>query len=201
MKKIIFSLFTLFSISYASGGCVLVQSEDMNVTWKAYKTLDNVEVKGTFTSVDYLPIAKEGKNFKELLVGSSVQIDTTKTDTGDLQMDDTPVSTCFKQLKATSIKAEVTGIKADKHVKGKPYQGVLDVRITINGKSLVKPMHYLYENERFVAKASIDLFDFSGKEALASVNKDCYDVNKGKTWNDLDLEFAILIKATLCNVK
>ena len=201
MKKIIFSLFTLFSISYASGGCVLVQSEDMNVTWKAYKTLDNVEVKGTFTSVNYMPVAKEGKNFRELLVGSRVQIDTMKTDTDDLQIEDASVSTCFKQLKATSIKAEVTDIKADKRVKGKPYQGTLDVRITINGQSLVKPMHYLYENERFVAKASIDLFDFSGKEVLANVNRECYDVNKGKTWNDLDFEFAIHIKATLCHVK
>lgn len=201
MKKIIFSLFTLFSLSYAAGGCVLVQSGDMNVTWKAYKTLDNIEVKGAFTSVNYVPAAKEGKNFRELLVGSTLQIDTAKVDTGDLQMDDAFVSMCFKKFKATSIKAEIMSMKADKRIKGKPYGGVLDVRFTINEKTLVIPMPYVYDKEKFLAKGSIDLFDFSGRESLANVNKECYDVNKGKTWNDLKLEFATHIKATLCKVK
>ena len=201
MKKIIFSLFTLLSISYASGGCVLVQSGDMNVTWKAYKTLENVEVKGVFTSVNYVPIAKEGKNFRELLVGSMVQIDTTKIDTGDLQMDDTIVKMCLKKLKATSIKAEIISMKADKRVKGQPYQGELDMNITINEKTLVTPMPYVYDKEIFIVKGSIDLFDFSGKEALASINKECYDIHKGKTWHDVSIEFTTHIKATLCKVK
>ena len=201
MKKIILSLFTLLSIAYASGGCVLVQSGDMNVTWKAYKTLENVEVKGVFTSVNYVPIAKEGKNFRELLVGSMVQIDTTKIDTGDLQMDDTIVKMCLKKLQATSIKAKIMSMKADKRIKGKPYKGVLDMSITINEKTLVTPMQYVYEKEIFVVKGSIALFDFLGKEALANIDKSCYDIHKGKTWHDLNIEFATHIKATLCKVK
>ncbi len=201
MKKIIFSLFTLFSLLHAADGCVLVQSGDMNVTWKAYKTLENVDVKGIFTSVNYVPSAKEGKNFRELLVGSTLQIDTAKVDTGDLQMDDALVSKCFKKFKATSIKAEIMGMKADKRSKGKPYGGILDINITINEKTLVISMPYLYEKEIFVAKGSIDLFDFSGKESLASLDKECYDIHTGKTWNDLNIEFATHIKATLCKVK
>jgi len=201
MKKILFSLFTLFSLSYAADGCVLVQSGDMNVTWKTYKTLENVKVKGAFTSVNYVPIAKEGKNFRELLVNSTLQIDTTKIDTGDLPIDDTLAKMCFKKFKATSIKAKIVSIKADKRIKEKPYEGTLDVSFTINGKTLVRPMHYMYEKEKFVAKGSLDLFDFSGKESLANINRECYDINKGKTWNDLSIEFATQIKATLCNVK
>ena len=201
MKKIILSLFTLFSLSYASGGCVLVQSGDMNVTWKAYKTHENIEVKGAFTSVNYVPIAKEGKNFRELLVGSMVQIDTLKISTDNSEMDDTLVNTCIKKLKATSIKAEIISMKADKRIKGQPYQGELDMNITINEKTLVTPMQYVYEKEIFVMKGSIDLFDFLGKEALANINKECYDIHKGKTWHDVDIEFVTHIKATLCKVK
>jgi hypothetical protein len=201
MKKILFSLFTLFSLSYAADGCVLVQSGDMNVTWKAYKTLDNIDVKGAFTSVEYVPVAKEGKNFRELLVGSTLQIDTTKIDTGELPLDDALVQMCFKQLKATAIKAKIMSMKADKRIKGKPYTGKLDVRFTVNGKTLVIPMQYVYEKEIFLAKGSLDLFDFSGRDALASITKECYDTNEGKTWNDLSLEFATHIKATLCKVK
>lgn len=200
MKKIILTLFTLFSLSHASGGCILVQSGDMNVTWNAYKTLENTEVKGAFTSVKYVPIAKEGKNFKELLVGSTLQIDTAKIDTSDLQMDDALVHKCFKIFKATSIKAKIMSMKADKRIKGKPYKGILDVSITINEKTLVIPMSYVYEKEIFVVKGSIDLFDFSGGEALANIDKSCHDINKGKTWNDLSIEFATSIKATLCKV-
>lgn len=201
MKKIIFSLFSLFSLSYASGGCVLVQSGDMNVSWNAYKTLDNTEVKGAFTSVNYVPEAKEGKNFRELLVGSTVKIDTSKLNTDNSEIDDTLVSTCLKKLKASAIKADIISMKADKHIEGKPYQGKLDMNITINEKTLVIPMQYVYENERFIAKGSIDFFDFSGKESLANMNKDCYDINKGKTWDDVGIEFATQIKATLCHVK
>lgn len=201
MKKIIFSLFTLFSISYASSGCVLVQSTDMNVTWKAYKTLAKVGVEGVFTSVNYVPIAKEGKNFRELFVGSSVNIDTTNIDTGNPQRDDTLVRMFFNKLKSTSIKAKILDMKADKRIKGKPYSGVLDVSITMNEKTLVIPMFYVYDKEILVAKGTIDLFDFSGREALASINKSCYDLHKGKTWSDVNIEFATNIKATLCKVK
>ncbi len=201
MKKIILSLFTLFSISHASSGCVLVQSGDMNVTWKAYKTLAKVGVGGAFTSVGYVPAAKEGKNFKELLVGSSVSIDTTKINTGNPERDDTLVRMFFKKLKTTSIEAKVLSMKAGKRIKGKPYKGVLDVSITMNEMTLVIPMSYVYEKEIFVAKGTIDLFDFSGKEALTSINKSCYDLHKGKTWSDVSIGFATHIKATLCKVK
>ena len=201
MKKIIFSLFTLFSISYASSGCVLVQSTDMNVTWKAYKTFAKVGVKGVFSSVNYVPIAKEGKNFRELLVGSSVNIDSSKIDTGNPQRDDTLAKMFFKKLKTPSIKANILAMKADKRIKGKPYKGVLDVSITMNEKTLVIPMSYVYEKEIFVATGTIDLFDFSGKEALESINKSCNDLHQGKTWSDVSIGFTTHIKATLCKVK
>jgi len=201
MKKILLTLFTLFSFSHASGGCVLVQSGDMNVTWKAYKTLAKLGVGGAFTSVNYVPASKEGKNFKELLVGSSVNIDTTKIDTKNPKRDDTLVKMFFKKLKTTVIEAKILSMKAGKRVKGKPYEGVLEVMLTMNGKVLTIPMHYTYEKEHFVAKGTMDLLDFSGGEALASINKSCYDLHKGKTWNDVSIEFATNIKATLCKVE
>ncbi len=201
MKKIILSLFTLFSISHASSGCVLVQSGDMNVTWKAYKTLAKVGVGGAFTSVGYVPAAKEGKNFKELLVGSSVSIDTTKINTGNPERDDTLVRMFFKKLKTTSIEAKILSMKAGKRVKGQPYKGVLEVMLTMNGKVLTIPMQYTYEKEHFLAKGTIDLFDFDGRGALATINKSCYDLHKGKTWSDVSIAFSTHIKATLCKVK
>ena len=201
MKKIILTLFTLFSFSHASGGCVLVQSGDMNVTWKAYKTLAKVGVGGAFTSVNYVPIAKESKNFKGLLVGSSVNIDTTKIDTGNPERDDTLINMFFKKLNSTNIEAKIMSMKAAKRVKGQPYKGVLEVMLTMNGKTLVIPMQYTYVKEHFLAKGTIDLFDFEGQGVLATINKSCYDLHKGKTWSDVSISFSTDIKATLCKVE
>jgi hypothetical protein len=200
MKKTILILFSLFTISHA-GGCVLVQSGDMNVTWKAYKTLSKVGVSGVFTAVKYVPMAKEGANFRELLVGSTISIDATQIDTSNLSRDKTLVKMFFKQLISTTIEGKIVAMKADKRVKGKPYTGVLDVELSFNAKKMTIPMVYIYEKEQFKAKGIIDLFDFSAHEALGSINKSCYDLHKGKTWNDVNIAFSTHIKATLCKVE
>jgi polyisoprenoid-binding protein YceI len=200
MNKIMFSLITLGAISYA-GGCVLTQSDDMKVTWKAYKTLAKLGVAGEFTSVNYSPNKKEGKNFKELLVGSTVSIDISKIDTKNEGRDKTLVESFFGKLSGKSIEGKIVSIKANKREKGKPYTGTLDVNIRMNDKSLQVPMSYIYEKENFKANGTIDLFDFQAESALSSINKSCYDLHKGKTWNDVSISFESTIKATLCDVK
>jgi hypothetical protein len=201
MKKILLSLLTLFSISHAATGCVLVQSGDMNVTWKAYKTLAKIGVGGQFTAVEYTPIAKEGKNFKALFVGSKVSIDATKINTGNPSRDDTLVRMFFKKLKSSSIEAKIVAIKSDKHVRGKPRTGIMDAMITLNEKTLSIPMKFYYEKGHLTATGTIDLFDFAARTPLATINKSCYDLHKGKTWNDVTIGFSTTIEATLCNVE
>ncbi len=200
MNKIIFSFLTLSALSYA-GGCVLTQSDDMNVSWKAYKTFAKLGVAGKFTLVNYKPNKKDGKNFKELLIGSTVSIDISKIDTNNEGRDKTLVENFFGKLSGKSIEAKIVAIKADKREKGKPYTGSLDVNITMNEKTLQIPMSYIYEKENFKAKGTIDLFDFKAESALSSINKSCYDLHKGKTWSDVSISFATMIKATLCNTK
>jgi len=206
MKKIILSLITLVSLSYATQpaatGCVLVQPSNMNVTWKAYKTLGKLGVGGKFTDVKYTPAALEGKNFKELFVGSKVSIDLSKIDTGNPGRDETLVKDFFSLLKGKMIEGEIMDIKkTDKHEKGKPRTGKLDVKITMNEKTLTIPMTYVYTEGKFDATGTIDLFDFAASDALASINKSCFDLHKGKTWSDVSIGFSTTIEATLCNVE
>jgi len=201
MKKVLLSLLTLFSISHAATGCVLVQSGDMNVTWKAYKTFAKIGVGGQFTDVKYTPISKEGKNFKALFVGSKVSIDVTKINTGNPSRDDTLVRMFFKKLKSSTIKAKIVAIKSDKHIRGKPRTGIMDAMITLNEKTLSIPMKFHYEKGHLTATGTIDLFDFAAKQPLATINKSCYDLHSGKTWNDVTIGFSTTIEATLCNVE
>jgi hypothetical protein len=106
----------------------------------------------------------------------------------------------FAQLKSTTIEGKIVAMKADKRVKGKPYTGVLDVELMFNSKTLTIPMKYTYVKEHFSAEGTLDLFDFAANNALNSINKSCYDLHKGKTWNDVSIGFATNIKATLCKV-
>ena len=200
MIKIITTLALLFSFSY-SGGCILTQSNDMNVSWKAYKTLEKLGVGGKFTDINYQAKVKEAKNFKELLLGSTVSIDLSKIDTNNPERDKTIVSMFFQKLKGKIIEGEIIAINAKKREKGKAYRGSIDISITMNEKSLTIPMNYTYEKETFKATGVIDLFDFEANSALSSINKSCYDLHKGKTWSDVDIEFITQIKATLCNTE
>jgi len=96
----------------------------------------------------------------------------------------------------------IVSMKADPKEKGKRvYHGMVDVNITMNKKSLLVPMKYDYNKENFTATGTIDLFDFSANDALSSINKSCFDLHKGKTWNDVTIGFSTMIKASLCDVK
>lgn len=206
MKKILILLAVLFSFTYASQpvpkatGCILVQPGDVNVTWKAYKTLGKLGVGGKFTSVKYTPASKEGKNFRELFVGSTVEIDVSKIDTGNPSRDETLVKDFFSMLKGKMIEGKIVDIKSDKHVRGKPRTGVMDAKITMNGKTLTIPMRFHYHKGLLDVTGTIDLLDFAANDALASINKSCFDLHKGKTWSDVSIGFATTIEAKLCNV-
>jgi polyisoprenoid-binding protein YceI len=206
MNKILLSLATILTMTYATEpaatGCVLVQPNTMNVSWKAYKTLGKIGVGGKFTSVTYTPHALEGKNFKELFVGSKVSIDLSKIDTGNPGRDETLVKDFFSVMKGKTIEGEIVDIKkTDKHEKGKPRTGVVSVKLTMNEKTLTIPMKYIYNEGKFDASGTIDLFDFAANDALASINKSCFDLHKGKTWSDVSIGFSTTVEATLCNVE
>jgi len=199
MKKLLFALLVTGSLLSAKSGCVLVQDGKLDVMWKAYKTPEKIGVKGKLTSVEYLPHQKEGKNFKELFVGSKVIIDTTKVDSGNSLRDEKLVKFFFTQMSTPKITGEILSIKADPRVKGKPYTGKMEVAFTMNGETVKTVLDYHYENEAFKAQGNIDLLDFAAGKALASINKACYDLHKGKTWSDVSIGFVTHIKATLCH--
>ena len=200
MNKIILSALLLFSFANANNGCELEQSGDVNVTWKAFKTLSKIGVQGVFTDVKYTPNKKTAPNFKELFIGSKISIDVSKIDSKHKDRDKTLVAMFFNQLKGGKIEGEIKSIEADKSKNGKrPYTGTLEVSLKMNGRTLLIPMKYQYKKGDFQAIGTIDIFDFEGNDALRSINKSCFDLHKGKTWSDVNIGFRTTIKATLCN--
>jgi len=205
MKQTLISLLAFASFAYAASpaspsGCVLVQPKEMNVTWKAYKTPAKIGVDGRFTAVKYTPVSLEGRNFRELFVGSKVNIDTGKIDTGNPERDEKLVKFFFATMSTNTIEAKIVNIKrSDKHEKGKPRTGSLSVEISMNGKTETIPMQYIYSKGKFNATGTIDLIDFAAGKSLASINKACFDLHKGKTWSDVSISFSTTVEATLCH--
>ena len=64
----------------------------------------------------------------------------------------------------------------------------------VNGQELTIPMAFSLENSVINAKGTIDLFDFKAGDALASINKSCYDLHQGKTWNDVSISFTLHVE-------
>jgi polyisoprenoid-binding protein YceI len=206
MKKIILVMalvlgFTNSLSASQKAGCVLAQKGKVTVDWIAYKTASKIGVSGTFDKVDYKSVAKNGKNFREILVGSSVSINSSSVNSKNTGRDVKLVKFFFKQMNSNIITAKITDIKADKKVKGKTRIGSVTLDITMNGVTKSVPMAYSFANGIFSAKGTIDIFDFSASKALSSINKACFDLHKGKTWNDVTIAFTTKIEATLCNIK
>jgi len=100
MKKLLILLLTLTSLY--SSGCILAQQGEVKVS---LKDID-------FKNVTYKAVAKEGKNFKDILVGSLISA----------------------KSKSNSLTATITDIKANKRVKKEPRTGTITMAITLNDK-------------------------------------------------------------------
>ena len=206
MKKIVLGMFIIIalvssSVASQKSGCVLAQKGKVTVAWKAYKTPLKKGVSGVFNSVKYLGVSKEGKNFREILVGSSVSIDTSSVNSKNEGRDAKLIKFFFKKMANQVIEAKIIDIKADKKLKGKPRTGLITLNITMNGITKVVPMKYNFSKGVFSANGVIDILDFSALNALSSINKACYELHDGKTWSDVNIAFSTHIEAILCNVK
>ncbi len=201
MLKIIFSIILIISFANASqksrGHCELAQEGNISVNWTAYKTPAKLPVSGIFNDVKYNSIAKSGVNFREIFVGSSIDIDTTSVNSRNIPRDAKLVTFFFENMSTTKIKAKITDIKSDKRIKGKPKTGVFFIDITMNSITKNIPMNFTYFNGKLHAEGYIDIFDFSASKALSSINKACFNFHQGKTWSDVKISFDTAIKA-LC---
>ncbi|HIP02012.1 MAG TPA: YceI family protein, partial [Campylobacterales bacterium] len=154
-----------------------------------------------FNEVAYTAVKAEGKNFKEILVGSSVVVDTSSVNSKNEGRDLKLVNSFFKLMGDGKITAKIVDMTSNKRVKREPRTGTLTVDISMNGVTKSVPMSYTYDKGLMKSEGFIDILDFSGSDALVSINKACFDLHKGKTWSDVAIGFELNIKAILCATK
>jgi polyisoprenoid-binding protein YceI len=156
--------------------------KDIDVEWKAFKTPMKVGVGGTFGTIKLS--AKPDKSVDGLLEGAKAVIETSSVDSKNKGRDAKLVKFFFKTQGVDTITAEIK--RVDKEIA--------EVAITMNGVTRTVPMKLEREEEGKVeAEGVIDLADFDMLPSLQSINKACYDLHKGKTWQDVELEFELQI--------
>ncbi|MCK4737426.1 MAG: hypothetical protein KAT10_02625 [Sulfurimonas sp.] len=149
MKKIIISVLMALSIvssvsASQKSGCVLAQKGEVEVK------INNTQVAG---KVKYISVAKEGENFRSILVGSQIIFNTSDN---------------------KNVKLKIIDIKADPRVKGKPRTGLLTLDTKIGTKKKNVSMKYSFSDDLFSVDGMVDELNikFSTKiEAILCVSK------------------------------
>jgi polyisoprenoid-binding protein YceI len=196
MKQILVSTVAaaLFSSSLFAT-CEYTQNNDMIVGFQAYKTPLKIGVGGEFDNIEYNNFKKSAPDLASLLNGSKVTIITASVDSANPARDKKLVDFFFSKMVQKDITAKITDVKIDKvDPKSKAVTGIVTIEIKMNNVTRLAELKFTYENSAFQADGVIDLADFKALGALASLNKACYDLHKGKTWSDVGISFNMTIK-------
>jgi len=191
MKKIALSLILALGIAHAN--CSFSQASNVDVTWKAYKTPMKLGVGGHFKAVDFKSSVAKANDLNTLLAGSSVHIDVASVDSKNKGRDIKLLNEFFKKMSGAGITAKIVSLKKDKDARK---TGLVTVVVSMNGVQREVPMRYSFKDGTLSAEGVIDLFDFKAAPALASINKACFALHKGKTWSDVSIGFSMQIKAS-----
>ncbi len=124
MIKIICSFIFVTSVllgsTHKGGSCELSQTGDVSLSLQGY---------GTYEKANYKAVAKSGKNFKTIFIGSVIEVD--------------------------GITLEILNIEASKRIKGKPRTGSIQVHLKTADKNEVITMKYSYNKGKFDASGQL----------------------------------------------
>lgn len=168
----------------------VIKPEATSVKWTAYKTTEKKGVGGEFTTVNF--DEKSGNSPEEALNGLSFSIPISSVFTND------PSNT-----RDAKIKEFFFGAMLDTELLNgtiKYVNNAYVASLTMNGVTNDLPLYITITDERRVRlTGTMNLKDWNALEALASLNKVCYDLHKGadgisKTWEDVAIEVSTFLR-------
>lgn len=155
--------------------------------WTAYKTGEKLPVSGTFTKVT-LSGAKTVETLATALTGLGLEIEGATVDSGQPARNATLAAAFFAKFAAdTKFGGSTTGATGDET------RGTIMATLDMNG--VAKPIRLNYgevSDGVLVAKAVIDMLDYSLQAPFDSLHKACEGLHTGKdgvskTWTEVEL--------------
>lgn len=166
----------------------IAKPESTSVQWTAFKTTGKVPVGGEFATLNFEN--KKGATPEEALNNLEFSI---------------PVSSLFTkdETRDTKLKESFFGAMLDtEFIKGilKYENGNYTASITMNGTTEDLPLDVnITDQRRVTMKAKMDLKKWDALNAIATLNKVCFDLHKGadgvsKTWEDVDILINVYLR-------
>lgn len=168
----------------------VIKPEATSVKWTAYKTTEKKGVGGEFTTVNF--DEKSGASPQEALNGLNFSIPISSVFTNDAS-----------NTRDAKIKEFFFGAMLDTELLKGSIKYINDTYVatlTMNGVTNDLPLDIKITDERRVTlTGTMNLKDWNALEALASLNKVCYDLHKGadgisKTWEDVAIEVSTFLR-------
>ncbi len=166
----------------------IVKPEATSVKWVAYKTTEKLPVGGEFAILNFEN--KEGSTPQEALNNLEFSIPISSLFTKEETRDEKLKVSFFGAMLDTAL------LKGTIKVSNNEYLA----SITMNGVTHDLPLNVTITEERRVSmKGTMDLKDWNALNALASLNKVCFDLHKGtdgvsKTWEDVAIEVSTFLR-------
>jgi polyisoprenoid-binding protein YceI len=179
MKKILLLLLSATAIFASQCNYDL---KELKVDWKAYKTPLKIGVGGTFDNVDIT--ATDKSSTKAFLQSATLTIHTASINSKNAGRDAKLVHYFFEKQNVKAITIKVLSVE----------KKIIKLAVTMNGITKTVPMKLDLEKDEAEAEGYIDLADFKMLPSLQSINKACYDLHQGKTWQDVEIEFELKTK-------
>ena len=165
-----------------------VIGETSTVKWTAYKTTDKVAVKGKFNSIN-ITNSKKAATVEEALNGILFSIPISSIFSNDPTRDSKLQQFFFGVMKNTEFISGTFDINDNSSF----------VNITMNGISKAIPITLDIDGQKATFSNTLNLNDWDLANALATLNKACFDLHKGpdgvsKTWDEIEIEGVIYLK-------
>ena len=178
MKNLIALTLLLSSSVFAKDCTYSIAADAIELKWTAFKTPKKVGVGGTFAELGLKKEKYIGASLAEAIASIEFDIDTSSVRTKNTGRDATIVKWFFQKIDGgMSFKGSLKDY-SDKAVSAK---------ITINKMTKDIVMVAKTSEKMVSGTTTMKLGDFKLLDALASINKACYDLHEGKTWDDVDL--------------
>jgi len=180
MKR--FTLLTAIAFSTLGFAECTYEAVSAKNTWKAFKTYEKAGVSGSFDQAKLL--SKPASSIESVLANTSLSITTSLVNTGNKGRDATLLESFFKVQGVSKIDAKIKNASSGKAL----------TEITMNNITKTIPMSYTVTEDKVMGKGVIDLADFGMLPSLGAINKACYDLHAGKTWQDVEIGFEMDLK-------
>ena len=149
-----------------------------NVFWAGYKTDDKLKVIGQFKELKTDRSDQQFSSLEELVNGINFSINTASSASGD-EIRDLSLKEYFFKLFTENF--EINGSLTEMTDE--------TITATINMFGIAKNIQLTYSVDKEVLKmkGTLSLEEFGAVKAYNSIHTKCFDLHKGKTWDDVDV--------------